>query len=108
MVYVFCAGMAAIPRDFFPKHNVVVSLDTAARGAEYYRQILEFQLTSKIRYALNHSPPLMIDYIRKFWATAVYDAAVNPPVIRARLNETELVFSRADIVGALRLGDNEL
>ena len=28
-----CAGMAAIQREFFPKHNLVVSLDVAARGA---------------------------------------------------------------------------
>ena len=100
--------MAAHLRDFFPMHNVVVSLDTAARGAEYYRPILEFLLRSKIRHALTHSPPLMIDYIRQFSATATYDCAVNLPVIRARLNDVALVFSRADIVDALQLGDNEL
>ena len=49
----------------------------------------------------------MIDYIRQFWATARYDTTVNPPVIRARLNDAMLVFSRADIVHALQLGDNE-
>ena len=50
----------------------------------------------------------MIDYIRQFWATARYDAFVDPPVIRARLNDAMLVFSRADIVDALQLGDIEL
>ena len=100
--------MTANQRDFFPMHNVVVSLDTGTRGAEYYRQILEFLLRSRIRHALTHSPPLMIDYIRQFWATARYDAVVDPPVIRMRLNEVPLVFSRADIVNVLQLGDNVL
>ena len=73
-IYLFvCAGMAANQRDLFPKHNVVVSLDTGARGAEYNRQILKFLLRSRIRHALTHSPPLMIDYIRQFWATARYN-----------------------------------
>ena len=96
--------MTANLREFFPKHNVVVSLDTAARGIEYYRPILEFLLRSKIHHALTHSPPLMIEYIRQFWVTATYDCIVNPPVIRARLNDVALVFSRADIVDALLLG----
>ena len=103
-----CAGMAANPREFFSKHNVIVSLDMGARGAEYYREILEFLMRSKIRFALNHSPPLMIDYIRQFWATARFDGVMNPPVIRAMLNDMELVFSRVDIMNALHLGDNEL
>ena len=101
-MYMFmCAGMAAIQRDFFPKYNIVVSLDTGARGAENYRPVLEFLLRSKIRHAITHSPPLMIDYIRQFWATARYDITVNLPVIRVRLNDVVLVFSRADIVHAL-------
>ena len=50
----------------------------------------------------------MIDYIRQFWATARYDTSVNLPVIRARLNDDVLLFSRADIAHALQLGDNEL
>ena len=50
----------------------------------------------------------MIDYIRQFWAIARYDAAVVPPIIRARLNDVELVFSRNDILEALHLRDNEL
>ena len=100
--------MATIQREFFHKHNVVVSLDTGARGVEYYRPVLEFLVRLKIRHAITHSPPLMIDYIRQFWATARYDTTVNPPVIRARLNDVVLVFSRADIVHALQLGDNEL
>ena len=105
---IVCAGMVGNQREFFLKHNVVVSLDTEARGAEYYRPILEFLLRSRIRHALTHSPPLMIDYIRQFWATARYDASVDLPVIRARLNDVALVVSRADIVNALQLGDNEL
>ena len=50
----------------------------------------------------------MIDYIRQLWATARYDAAVVPPVIRARLNDVKLVFSRNDIVDALHLANNKL
>ena len=46
--------------------------------------------------------------IWQFWATARYDVAIVPPVIRARLNDVELVFSRNDIVDALHLGNNEL
>ena len=108
-VYLFvCAGMATNQRESFPKHNVVVSLDTKARGAENYRPMLEFLLRSRIRHALTHSPPLMIDYIRQFWATARYDTSVDPPVIKARLNNVALVVSRADIVNALQLGNNEL
>ena len=30
---IMCAGMAAIQKEFFPKHNVVVSLNVATRGA---------------------------------------------------------------------------
>ena len=33
---------------------------------------------------------------------------MNPPVIRARLNDVALVFLLADIVDALQLGNNEL
>ena len=93
--------MAAIGREFFSKHNVVVSLDTAARGAEPYRQVLEFLQRSRIRYALTQSPPIMIDYVRQFWTTATFDNEVVPPVIRARMNNTDLVFSKADIAVAL-------
>ena len=50
----------------------------------------------------------MIDYIRQFWATARYDASVDLPVIRARLNNVALSVSHADIVNALQLGNNEL
>ena len=95
-------------REFFPKHNVVVSIDPTALGSEAYRHILEFLSRPRIFHVLTHLPPLMIEYIREFWSTASFDCEPNPPVIRARVNNVDITFSRLFLCTVLQLGSNEL
>ena len=82
-------------RQFYNKHNVVVGIDLNAQGTAPFRPMLEFLLRSQIFHALTHSPVIWIDYL---------DCESNPPVIRARVYETDIVFSRDDLHQILHLG----
>ena len=91
-------------RQFYNKHNVVVGLDPNAPGTARFREILEFLLRSRIFHVLTHSPILQITHIREFWATVHLDCEPTPVVLRARVNNTDIAFSRDDLCEILQLG----
>ena len=60
-------------------------------------------MRSRIFYLLTHSPVIRIEYLRQFWATAHLDCELNLAVIRARVNNTDIVFTRDDLRQILQL-----
>ena len=104
-MFVFCAGM--VERQFYNKHNVVVGLDPNALGTARFREIIEFLLRSRVFYVLTHSPILQITHIREFWATFHLDCEPTPAVLRVRVNNNDIAFSRADLREILQLGSAE-
>ena len=100
-----CAGMAE--RQFYNKHNVVVGLDPNAPGTARFKEIIEFLLRSRVFHILTHSPILHITHIREFWATVHLDCESTPVVLRARVNNIDIAFSRADLREILQLGSAE-
>ena len=94
-------------RQFYYKHNVVVGIDLNAQGTAQFRSMLEFLLRSRIFHALMHSLVIRIEYLRQFWATAHLDCEPNPSVIRAKVTEIDITFSRDDLRQILQLGTAE-
>ena len=84
-------------RQFFLKHNMVVGIDLHAQGTVQFGPMLDFLIRSRVFYALTHSPVIRIEYLRQFWATAHLDCEPTPTVIRARVNNTDIAFSSADL-----------
>ena len=94
-------------RRFEKRHNMVVPLDPSIRQAESYQQILHFLLNSRICQALTANPKIYEDRIQEFWRTARYDCIPEPPVIRARVDNTNIAISVDDIRAALGFGNVE-
>ena len=53
---------------------------------------------------LTHNMPILIAYLREFWATTSFDCSVDPSVIRARIAGRDIVFTCVDLREILHLG----
>ena len=101
--FVFCADMAGMLR-FVNRHNSVVAIDVTDPTSAYYHPILNFLRRSRVHFALTHNMPIMIAYLREFWATATFDCSVDPSVIRAQVAGRDIIFTCADLREILHLG----
>ena len=53
---------------------------------------------------LTHSHVIRIEYLRQFWAIMHLDCEPTPAVLRTWVNNTDIVFSCADLRHILHLG----
>ena len=90
---------------FVNRHNSVVAIDVTDPTSAYYHPILHFLRRSRINFVLTHHMPIMIDYLRAFWATSSFDCSVEPSVIRARVADRDIIFSCVDLRTIFRLGN---
>ena len=84
---------------------MIVPLDPGIRQAAQYQEIIHFLLNSRICQALTANPRIYGDHIQAFWRTARYDCIPDPPVIRARVDNTDIAISVDDIRVTLGFGN---
>lgn len=95
----------AAARPFVPEHNIYVNLDVNEVGGERVQQMKAFLARSRVSFAVSENPALNLAVLTDFWTDIVYDESVNPPVIRATVNNRPVVFSRETVREVLQLGD---
>ena len=66
--------------------------------------MLSFLRRSRVHYVLTHNVPIRIAYVRQFWESVTFDCSVTPSVMRARVNDSEFVFTADDLRTILQLG----
>ncbi|KAI3744805.1 hypothetical protein L1987_57898 [Smallanthus sonchifolius] len=86
------------------KHNQVALLDPNMSEAVNFQGIIEFLNRSRLRVALSADPYISLVYIQQFWDTVHQDTDVEPHVLRANVNNTEIAISEETIRAALALG----
>ncbi|KAI3731699.1 hypothetical protein L1987_62888 [Smallanthus sonchifolius] len=69
-----------------------------------YQGIINFLNRSRLSVALSGNPYISLPYIQQFWATVHQDTDVDPHVLRATVNNTEVAISVDTIRAALVLG----
>ncbi|KAI3815598.1 hypothetical protein L1987_15272 [Smallanthus sonchifolius] len=88
------------------KHNQVALLDPNLPEAVHYQGIINFLNISRLHVALSADPYISLVYIQQFWDTVHQDIDVEPHVLRATVNNTEIAISEETIRAALVLGGN--
>ncbi|KAI3754826.1 hypothetical protein L1987_54617 [Smallanthus sonchifolius] len=73
------------------KHNQVALLDPELAEAANYQEIINFLNRSRIHVALSANPHISLLYIQHLWETAQQDTNVEPRVIRATVNNQDIV-----------------
>ncbi|KAI3717474.1 hypothetical protein L1987_69113 [Smallanthus sonchifolius] len=86
------------------KHNQVALLDPNMSEAIHFQGIIGFLNHSRLRVALSADPYISLVYIQQFWDTVHSDTDVEPHVLRATVNNTEIAISEDIIRTALALG----
>ncbi|KAI3786594.1 hypothetical protein L1987_40389 [Smallanthus sonchifolius] len=86
------------------KHNQVALLDTNISEAVNFQGIIGFLNRSRLRVALSVDPYVSLVYIQQFWGTVHQDTDIEPHVLRANVNNTEIAISEETIRAALALG----
>jgi hypothetical protein len=90
------------PLEFKKDHNMVAYL-SKAKDHELYDPMVEFLQSSKIHYALTHSPNVIYEsLVKQFWASATKRSDIE---IVATIDETEYVVTESLIRTKLRLDD---
>ncbi|KAI3813980.1 hypothetical protein L1987_18718 [Smallanthus sonchifolius] len=74
--------------------------------AVHFQGIINFLNRSRLHVALSTDPYISLVYIQQFWDTVHQDIDVEPHVLRATVNNTEIVISEETIRAALDLGGN--
>ncbi|KAI3815343.1 hypothetical protein L1987_15008 [Smallanthus sonchifolius] len=88
------------------KHNQVALLDPNLPEAVHFQGIINFLNQSRLHVALSADPYISLVYIQQFWDTVHQDIDVEPHVLRATVNNTEIAISEETIRAALDLGGN--
>ncbi|KAI3745000.1 hypothetical protein L1987_58100 [Smallanthus sonchifolius] len=88
------------------KHNQVALLDPNLPEAVHFQGIINFLNRSRLHVALSADPYISLVYIQQFWDTVHQDIDVEPHVLRATVNNTEIAISEETIRVALDLGGN--
>ncbi|KAI3821565.1 hypothetical protein L1987_09133 [Smallanthus sonchifolius] len=88
------------------KHNQVALLDPNMPEAVHFQGIINFLNRSRLHVALSADPYISLVYIQQFWDTVHQDTDVEPHVLRATVNNTEIAISEETIRAALDLGGN--
>ncbi|KAI3805359.1 hypothetical protein L1987_27670 [Smallanthus sonchifolius] len=88
------------------KHNQVALLDHNMSEAVNFQGIIGFLNRSHLHTALSTDPYISLVYIQQFWDTVHQDTDVEPHVLRATVNNTEIAISEETIRAALDLGGN--
>ncbi|KAI3686707.1 hypothetical protein L1987_80391 [Smallanthus sonchifolius] len=86
------------------KHNQMALLDPGMFEAVNYQGIINFLNRSRLHLALSANPYISLPYIQQFWDTVQQDTNVNPHVLRATVNNTDVAISVDTIRVALALG----
>ncbi|KAI3808118.1 hypothetical protein L1987_24061 [Smallanthus sonchifolius] len=86
------------------KHNQVALLDPNMSEAVNFQGIVNFQNRSRLHVALSANPYISLPYLQQFWDTVHQDTNVEPHVLRATVNNTEVAISVETIRAALALG----
>ncbi|KAI3676191.1 hypothetical protein L1987_85792 [Smallanthus sonchifolius] len=86
------------------KHNQVALLDPNMSEAVNFQGIINFLNLSRFHVALSANPYISLPYIQQFWDTVHQDTDVEPHVLRATVNNTEVAISVETIRAALALG----
>ncbi|KAI3819538.1 hypothetical protein L1987_13379 [Smallanthus sonchifolius] len=86
------------------KHNQVALLDPNMSEAVNFHRIINFLNRSRLHVALSANPYTSLPYIQQFWDTVHQDTDVEPHVLRATVNNTEVAISVETIRAALALG----
>ncbi|KAI3742528.1 hypothetical protein L1987_60212 [Smallanthus sonchifolius] len=69
-----------------------------------FQGIIGFLNRSRLRVALSADPYISLVYIQQFWDTVHQDTDIEPHVLRATVNNTEIAISSETIRAALTLG----
>ncbi|KAI3815774.1 hypothetical protein L1987_15455 [Smallanthus sonchifolius] len=69
-----------------------------------FQGIINFLNRSRFHVALSANPYISLPYIQQFWDTVHQDTDVEPHVLHARVNNTEVAISMETIRAALALG----
>ncbi|KAI3742555.1 hypothetical protein L1987_60240 [Smallanthus sonchifolius] len=85
-------------------HNHVALLDPNMSEAIHFQGIIGFLNRSRLRVALSADPYISLVYIQQFWDTVHSYTDVEPHVLRATINNTEIAISEDNIRAALALG----
>ncbi|KAI3776200.1 hypothetical protein L1987_45972 [Smallanthus sonchifolius] len=88
------------------KHNQVALLDPNMPEAVHFQGIINFLNRARLHVALSADPYISLVYIQQFWDTVHQDIDVEPHVLRATVNNTEIAISEETIRAALDLGGN--
>ncbi|KAI3827813.1 hypothetical protein L1987_01898 [Smallanthus sonchifolius] len=88
------------------KHNQVALLDPNMSEAVNFQGIIGFLNRWRLHTALSADPYISLVYIQQFWDTVHQDTDVEPHVLRATVNNTEIAISEETIRAALDLGGN--
>ncbi|KAI3744729.1 hypothetical protein L1987_57820 [Smallanthus sonchifolius] len=88
------------------KHNQVALLDPNMSEAVNFQGIIGFLNRSRLHIALSADPYISLVYIQQFWDIVHQDTNVEPHVLRATVNNTEMAISEETISAALDLGGN--
>ncbi|KAI3784196.1 hypothetical protein L1987_43290 [Smallanthus sonchifolius] len=86
------------------KHNQVALLESNMSEAVNFQGIIGFLNRSRLRVALSADPYISLVYIQQFWDTVHQDTDVEPHVLHATLNNTEIAISAETIRAALAVG----
>ncbi|KAI3774004.1 hypothetical protein L1987_48546 [Smallanthus sonchifolius] len=96
--------MAKMARHVEYKHNQVPLLDPNMPEAIHFQGIINFLNRSRLHVALSANPYISLPYIQQFWDTVHHDTDVEPHVLHATSNNTEVAISVETIRAALALG----
>ncbi|KAI3827872.1 hypothetical protein L1987_01960 [Smallanthus sonchifolius] len=86
------------------KHNQVALLDPNMSEAVNFQGIINFLNRSRLHVALSADPYISLPYIQQLWDTVHQDKDVEPHVLRATVNNTEVAISVETIRATLALG----
>lgn len=89
-------------RQFFSGHNMYVTLFLDSHGAEDYTEIIQFLMRSRIFQSISTTLSISLPNIEDFWRAVEYDSRVEPPVMRATINEQVVQFSADQIRATLQ------
>ncbi|GKB43188.1 hypothetical protein Tco_0888130, partial [Tanacetum coccineum] len=93
--------------DFYDKHNMVAYLKKF-EGSKVFHQIVDFQNTCHIKYALIENPTIYVSLIEQFWQTATACTLENGDMeITATIDGKVKIVSKASTRRHLKLEDSD-
>ncbi|GJU56405.1 hypothetical protein Tco_1230119 [Tanacetum coccineum] len=91
---------------FADTHNMVAFLTKSAES-EGFEQIVDFQNTNPIRYALTINPTIYTSCIKQFWATVKVKAVNGEVQLQALVDGKKIIITELIVRRDLRLDDAE-